>query len=123
MSRTTAFVVAAVLVVLGILAFPLQNLGEPKAECAAKGAPSSGFVDDDSGCPITQESYDEIREYESAPKPWRIAGLVLILGGLGLAGYAVIRKRQRPEAEPEPDPGPRSEPPPAPVQAWVRIML
>ena len=102
MSRTTAFVVAAVLVVLGIIAFPLQNVGEPKAECAAKGAPSSGFVDDDSGCPITTESYNEIREYESGPKLFRIAGLFLIVGGVGVAGYAVIRKRKRPEGEPEP---------------------
>jgi len=104
MSRTTAFVAAAVLVVLGIIAFPLQNVGEPKAECAAAGAPSSGFVDDDSGCPITIESYNEIREFESGPKLWRIAGIVLIVSGLAVAGYGLTRKKQRRDVEPEPDP-------------------
>jgi hypothetical protein len=103
MSRTTALIVAAVMIVLGLVAFPLQNLGKPEVKCAAEGAPSSGFVDDDSGCPITIESYNEIREFDSGPKWFRIGGIVLIVGGLGVGAYGLTRKRQRPDEAATPD--------------------
>ena len=103
MSRTTAFIVAAVLVVLGIVAFPLQYLGKPEVECAAQGAPTSGFVDEEKDCGITIESYNEIREFESGPKLFRIGGIVLILAGLGVAGYAATRKRPAADVPPAPD--------------------
>ena len=67
MSRTTALIVAAVMIVLGLVCFPLQNLGKPEPKCAAQGAPSSGFTDGDSGCPITIESYNEIRDFDPGP--------------------------------------------------------
>lgn len=102
MSRTAALVLAAVLVVLGLLAFPLQDLGKPDAECADPGGPTSGFVDEESGCPITQESFDEIREHESGPQVFRVAGVVLVVAGLGAGVYGLSRKN-RPEAPPTPD--------------------
>ena len=98
MSRTTALIIAAVLVVLGLAAFPLQNLGEPESVCAKSGAPTSGFVDKDKeDCGITIESYNEIREFESGPKLFRIGGIVLILAGIGVGAYGLTRKKQRPE--------------------------
>lgn len=103
MSRTAAFVIAAVLIVLGVAAFPLQNLGKPEAECGKEGAPSSGFVDEDSGCPITIDSYNEIREYESGPKLYRIGGIVLIIAGLGFVVVGVTRKKQQPGTPPDPE--------------------
>ena len=103
MSRTAALIVAAVLVVLGLAAFPLQNLGEPEAVCAKQGAPTSGFVDQDKNCGITIDSYNEIREFESGPKLFRIGGIVLILAGLGVAGYALTRNKQRPDPTRQPD--------------------
>lgn len=101
MSRTAALVLAAVLVVLGVLAFPLQELGKPDVECAEEGGPTSGFVDDEKGCPITQESFEELREHESGPQVFRIAGLVLVLAGAGVGVYGLTR-RSRSDAPPDP---------------------
>ena len=82
-------IVAAALVVAGVLAFALQP-GEPEAVCVQEGTPSSGFVDEDQGgCPISIESYEEIADYRSAPKPFRIAGLLLLVAGVG-AGVAAL---------------------------------
>jgi hypothetical protein len=103
MSRTTAFIVAAVLIVLGIVAFPLQNLGKPESVCAKRGAPTSGFEDADKNCGITVGSYNKIRDFETGPKLFRIGGIVLILAGIGCAGYAVTRKRPSAESRPTPD--------------------
>lgn len=80
--------VAAALILFGVLSIVLQP-GPPDPECAPPGAPSSGFVDEDNpDCAITMESFEEIREYETSPKPFRIAGAVMVLGGLvvGLVG-------------------------------------
>lgn len=101
MSRTTALAVAAVLVVLGIAAFPLQNLGRPDSVCAKEGAPTSGFIDDEKECGITQESFQKIADYDSKPQVWRIAGIVLIVAGVGMAVYGVTRKRRTPPSSPE----------------------
>lgn len=80
----TLLVVGAVLVLLGVLAFALQP-GEPKAECTAENGPTSGFVDEEQDCPISIESWNEIADYRSSPKPLRIAGLVLVVAGVGTA--------------------------------------
>lgn len=78
--RTKLLAVAGALIVLGVLAFMLQP-GAPEGECAPEGATqTSGFQDAESGCPLTIESADEIMDYNSAPKPFRIAGLVLRAG-------------------------------------------
>jgi hypothetical protein len=104
MSRTTGFIVAAVLIVLGIVAFPLQNLGKPETVCAKPGTPTSGFADADKDCGITIESYNEIRDFESGPKLFRIGGILLILVGVGFAGYGATRKRPGADTPPRPDP-------------------
>lgn len=75
-------VLGLALILLGVLAFILQP-GPPDPVCAEAGTPSSGFVaEDDPNCAITIESYNEIRDYESSPKLFRIAGLFLVLGGV-----------------------------------------
>ena len=84
-------VVAAGLIVLGVLAFVLQP-GEPAGECVPEGAPSSGFVDSESGCPISNESYAEIADYRSSPKPFRIVGLVLVVAGLGVGITGIVKQ-------------------------------
>jgi hypothetical protein len=91
-TKAKLLVAAAALVVVGILLIFLQP-GPPAGECVAEGEPSSGFVDDDSGCPISIESYEEISDYESAPKPFRIAGLLVVVIGLGVGGYALVKYR------------------------------
>lgn len=95
-TKTVLFGVAATLLLFGVLSFVLQP-GPPDAECAKPGAPSSGFVDkDNSGCAITIESYAEIRDYETAPKPFRIAGLGLGLAGLVVGVVALVKRPRRP---------------------------
>jgi uncharacterized membrane protein len=99
--RTKLLAVAGALIVLGVLAFMLQP-GAPEGECAPEGATqTSGFQDAESGCPLTIESADEIMDYNSAPKPFRIAGLVLVLAGIATAVVALVRGRNKPGAGPE----------------------
>ncbi|WP_031470010.1 hypothetical protein [Sciscionella sediminilitoris] len=90
-------VIAALLIVLGVVAFPLQP-GEPESVCAT-GNVTSGYFDKEKNCPISVESMREIGEYLSAPKVFRIAGVVLIVAGVGvgiggLVSFTKSRRRQ-----------------------------
>lgn len=90
-ARTKFLAIAGVLVLLGVVVIFLQP-GPPDPECVPEGTPYSGFVDDESGCPISTESMEKITDYESSPKPVRIVGLLIILVGLGVAVVAAFRK-------------------------------
>lgn len=101
--RSTKLVLLSVaggLLLLGLLSFVVQP-GPPAPECAAPGAPSSGFVDSDNpDCAITIESFEEIREYETSPKLFRIAGLGLVLAGLVVGVVGLVRRSGRDDAAP-----------------------
>ncbi|WP_121254832.1 hypothetical protein [Nocardioides ferulae] len=88
------------LMLLGVVVFLLQP-GPPDGECVPEGAPSSGWVISD--CPMSEESYAEIRDYETSPKPFRIAGLILVVTGLAalVVGF-VTGRRSSPDAPPTP---------------------
>jgi len=91
-SKMVLPVLGVALILLGVLAFILQP-GPPDPVCAEGGAPTSGFVaEDDPNCAITIASYDEIRDYEASPKLFRIAGLILVLGGVvvGVVGLILL---------------------------------
>ena len=91
-SKMVLPVLGVALILLGVLAFILQP-GPPDPVCAEAGAPTSGFVAEDGpNCAITIESYEEIRDYEASPKPFRIAGLILVLGGVvvGVVGLILL---------------------------------
>lgn len=91
-------VLGIALILLGVLAIVLQP-GPPDPVCAEAGAPTSGFVaEDDPNCALTIESFNEIRDYETSPKPFRIAGLVLVLGGVvvGVIGLILLLVRRSP---------------------------
>jgi hypothetical protein len=97
--------IAGALLVLGVVSFLLQPVldGKPDAECvkesSADGAipKTSGLVDEDQGgCAISIESYEKINDWDSKPKPFRIAGLVLVLAGLVTGGVALVRGRRAP---------------------------
>lgn len=92
--------VAGALLLLGVLSFVLQP-GPPDPECAPAGAPSSGFVaEDNPDCAISIESFAEIKEYETSPKLFRIAGLGLVLAGLVVGVVSVVKRSRDPEAAP-----------------------
>jgi hypothetical protein len=91
MTKKRLFALAAVLIVLGVGLFVWEPAG-PETECAEKGAPSSGFVDEEKNCPITMESWDRIRESESGPQWDNIGGLVLVVGGVAAAVVGAVRK-------------------------------
>lgn len=106
MTKKSALILAGALIVLGIICFPLQNLGKPDAECVPEGSPSSGFVDDESGCAISIESWEEISDWNSGPKLFRIAGLILIVGGVGVGIYGLTRKSTPRTTDTTPTDGP-----------------
>lgn len=94
--RRNFLVLAAILIVLGIISFALSPVlnGQPASVCAEPGAPSSGFVDSDKpDCNITDASYEKIADWESSPKPFRIAGLVLIVAGIVVGATGLVRFR------------------------------
>ena len=86
--------VAAALVVVGVLAFFLQP-GAPDSECADDPNVTSGFVDEEKDCPISIESWEEISDYESSPKLFRIAGLLLIVAGVIVGIVALVVRPRR----------------------------
>ncbi len=87
---------AAVLVVLGVVLMVMPTPGEPELVCAPAGAPSSGFADgDQDDCPVTIESANEYNDWASGPRWDNIAGLVLVVVGLGTGVVALVTARRR----------------------------
>lgn len=96
MKPKNLFVLAAALIVLGIALIALPSPGEPSLQCVSESAPSSGFTDaDQDNCPVSIESMNKYSDWSSGPRWDNIAGLVLIVAGLGTGGAAVIRARRK----------------------------
>ncbi|WP_181764099.1 hypothetical protein [Streptomyces albidus (ex Kaewkla and Franco 2022)] len=91
MTKPMLFVVAALLLVLGVGLMVWEPAG-PEAECAKDSGKTSGFVDEEKNCPISIESYERIREAETGPQWDNIGGLVLAVGGVTTAAVAAFRK-------------------------------
>jgi hypothetical protein len=93
------FALAAALLVLGIALLVIPSPGEPSLQCVSESAPSSGFTDaDQDNCPVSIESMNEYSDWSSGPRWDNIAGLVLIVAGLGTGGAAVVKARRKPTA-------------------------
>ena len=92
MSKKSLLVAAVVLVVLGVFSMLFLNGSKPEAECSANNSRTSGFVDNEKNCPISIESWTKINDYNSKPKLGRIAGLVLILGGVAVGVVGLVKK-------------------------------
>lgn len=96
MTKQRLLVLAALLIVLGVGLFVWEP-AEPESECAKDTSRTSGFVDEEKGCPISIESYERIREAKSGPQWDNIGGLVLVVGGVTAAAVGAFRK-SRPQA-------------------------
>jgi hypothetical protein len=102
MNKVVGLGIAGLLIVAGVLLMAL-DLGEIEPECADPGTPSSGFVDEDNpDCAITIESYEEIVDAETGPQWDNIAGLILVLGGLGIGVATFVVGRGKDEATGDP---------------------
>lgn len=106
-------IVAAALIVVGLLLrFPVNNLirpDEPEVECAGKGQPTAGFMDEDKGCAISIESYNEWRDWTIKYDPSTLGtvggfaaliGIPLLLIGLIVFVIGVVTDRRRAKASP-----------------------
>lgn len=101
-NKLKLLIVAVVLILGGVLAMAFGDTrGEaPAVECVAEGMPSSGFVDDDQGgCPISVESWNEYAEWLTQPRPVILAGGLATLAGVGLGVgvgiTAIVQKARR----------------------------
>ncbi len=95
--------VAGVMLLLGVILMVVPTPGEPALECVSGDGPTSGFTDESQGnCPVSIESFNAYSEWSSRPKWDNIAGLVLVLGGVGVGVTALVRGRR---SRTTPDPG------------------
>lgn len=87
-------ILSAALIVVGLflMFFPFVTI-EP--ECAEDELVTSGFVDEDQDCPISIESWEEIRAELERFKIERVGGLALVAGGLAAGGVGVVQSRRR----------------------------
>jgi hypothetical protein len=86
------------LILLGVALFALQP-GPPKPECATDPSATSGFTDPAQDCPISIDSMNAIRDHESSPKWFRIAGVAVAVAGLVLAVVVGIARARSPGHE------------------------
>lgn len=84
MTKSVWLLASGVLILLGIALFALQP-GPPEPECATDPNATSGFTDPEQDCPISIESMNEIRDHQTSPKWFRIAGV-----GVGVVGIALV---------------------------------
>ena len=87
---------AAVMLVLGVVLMVMPTPGEPDMTCAPEGTPPSGVIDRSQGdCMVTPESANEYSDWASGPRWDNIAGLVLVVAGLGTGVTALVKARRR----------------------------
>lgn len=98
MTKTIWLLASGVLILLGIALFALQP-GPPEPECATDPNATSGFTDPEQDCPISIESMNEIRDHETAPKWFRIAGVGAGVVGVVLAVTVSVARIRSPRRE------------------------
>jgi len=95
MAKRTWLLVSGGLLLLGVALFALQP-GSPPPECATDANATSGFTDPAQDCPISIDSMNAIRDYETSPKLFRIAGVAVAVTGLVLAAVVGIARARSP---------------------------
>jgi hypothetical protein len=84
MTKSIWLLVSGGLVLVGAALFALQP-GPPEPVCATDPNVTSGFTDPAQDCPISIDSMNAIRDHESSPKWFRIAGIAVAVTGLVVA--------------------------------------
>jgi len=98
MTKSIWLLVSGGLILLGAALFAVQP-GPPEPVCATDPNTTSGFTDPAQDCPISIESMNAIRDHETAPKWFRIAGMVFAVAGVLLAIAVGIARMIGPRRE------------------------
>ena len=98
MAKGIWLLVSGGLILLGVALFALQP-GPPEPECATDPNATSGFTDPEQDCPISIDSMNAIRDHETSPKWFRIAGAMAGVAGFILAVFAGIVRARSPRRE------------------------
>ena len=98
MTKRVWLLASGVLILLGVALFSLQP-GPPEPECATDPNATSGFADPEQDCPISIDSMNAIRDHESSPKWFRIAGVGTALAGLVVTVVVGIARARGPRRE------------------------
>lgn len=98
MTKAIWLVASGGLILLGVALFALQP-GPPEPVCATDPNATSGFTDPAQDCPISIDSMNAIRDHESAPKWYRVAGVAVASVGLVCAIVAGILRTRSPRRE------------------------
>jgi hypothetical protein len=98
MAKSMWLLVSGALILLGVALFALQP-GSPEPVCATDPHAASGFTDPEQDCPISIDSMNAIRDYDTSPKLFRVAGVTVAVAGLILAVVAGIARARGPSRE------------------------
>jgi hypothetical protein len=98
MAKSIWLLVSGGLILLGVALFALQP-GPPEPVCAASPSAASGFSDPAQDCPISIDSMNAIRDQQTSPKLFRIAGVTVGAAGLLLAVGVGIARARNPRRE------------------------
>ena len=98
MTKSSWLLVSGGLILLGVALFALQP-GPPEPECASDPTVTSGFTDPEQDCPISIDSMNAIRDHQTAPKWFRVAGVGVGVAGLVLAVAVGIARMRAPHRE------------------------
>ena len=95
MTKSIWLLSSGALILLGVALFALQP-GPPEPECATDPSVTSGFTDPEQDCPISIDSMNAIREHDTSPKWFRVAGVAAALTGLAALVVAGVVRLRRP---------------------------
>jgi hypothetical protein len=98
MTKSVWLLASGVLILLGVALFALQP-GPPEPECATDPNATSGFADPEQDCAISIDSMNAIRDYQSSPKWFRVAGVGTGVVGIVLAVVVGIARVRSPARE------------------------
>ena len=98
MTKAIWLVASGGLILLGVALFALQP-GPPEPVCATDPNSTSGFTDPAQDCPISIDSMNAIRDHQSSPKWYRVAGVAVASAGVVFAIVAGILRMRSPRRE------------------------